>query len=73
MFEDADRDPKLVDEGALNFVIVGGGPTGTELAGALADLINLTMTREYTDLAVKRARSQRFSSSRKQNSHWPHV
>ena len=56
VFEDADRDPKLVEEGALNFVIVGGGPTGTELAGALADMINLTMTREYTDLAVKRAR-----------------
>ena len=45
VFEDADRDPKLVEKGALNFVIVGGGPTGTELAGALADMINLTMTR----------------------------
>lgn len=56
MFEDADRDPKIVEDGALNFVIIGGGPTGTELAGALADMINLTMTREYTDLAVKRAR-----------------
>ena len=56
VFEEADRNPKLVDEGALNFVIVGGGATGTELAGALADMINLTMTREYTDLAVKRAR-----------------
>ena len=55
VFEDADRDPKLVDKGALNFVIIGGGPTGTELAGALADMINLTMTREYADLAVKRA------------------
>lgn len=56
VFEEADSNPKLVNEGALNFVIVGGGPTGTELAGALADLINLTMTREYSDLAVKRAR-----------------
>jgi NADH dehydrogenase len=56
VFEEADSNPKLVDEGALNFVIVGGGPTGTELAGALADMINLTMTREYSDLAVKRAR-----------------
>jgi NADH dehydrogenase len=56
MFEDADRDPKIVEDGGLNFVIIGGGPTGTELAGALADMINLTMTREYTDLAVKRAR-----------------
>jgi NADH dehydrogenase len=55
VFEDADRDPTVLEKGALNFVIVGGGPTGTELAGALADMINLTMTREYADLAVKRA------------------
>jgi len=55
VFEDADRDQSLLDKGALNFVIVGGGPTGTELAGSLADMINFTMTREYTDLAVKRA------------------
>ena len=56
VFEAADSNPKLVNEGALNFVIVGGGPTGTELAGALADMINFTMTREYADLAVKAAR-----------------
>jgi NADH:quinone reductase (non-electrogenic) len=56
VFEEADSNPQRVNEGALNFVIVGGGPTGTELAGALADMINLTMTREYSDLAVKRAR-----------------
>jgi NADH:ubiquinone reductase (H+-translocating) len=55
MFEDADRDLGVVEKGALNFVIIGGGATGTELAGALADMINLTMTREYADLAVKRA------------------
>jgi NADH dehydrogenase len=55
VFEDADRHPGLVDKGALNFVVIGGGPTGTELAGALADMINFTMTREYPDLAVKRA------------------
>src|SRR5215467_163900 len=56
VFEDADRDPKLLDQGALNFVVVGGGATGTEIAGALADMINLTMTAEYADLAVKHAR-----------------
>ncbi|MFW6112967.1 MAG: NAD(P)/FAD-dependent oxidoreductase [Thermodesulfobacteriota bacterium] len=56
VFEDADRDPKLVDKGALNFVIVGGGPTGTEMAGALAEMINSTMTQEYRDLAVTAAR-----------------
>ncbi|MEJ2069988.1 MAG: NAD(P)/FAD-dependent oxidoreductase [Syntrophobacterales bacterium] len=56
VFEDADRDPQLVEEGALNFVIVGGGPTGTEMAGALSEMINSTMTLEYQDLAVSAAR-----------------
>jgi NADH dehydrogenase len=56
VFEDADRDPKLVDKGALNFVVVGAGPTGTETAGALADMFNDTMSIEYPDLAVKAAR-----------------
>jgi NADH dehydrogenase len=55
VFEDADRDPRLVERGALNFVIVGGGPTGTELAGALADMIRGAMTEEYADLAVNHA------------------
>jgi NADH:ubiquinone reductase (H+-translocating) len=55
VFEDADNDPALLDQGALNFVIVGGGPTGVELAGALSDLINETMTAEYHHLAVTAA------------------
>jgi NADH:ubiquinone reductase (H+-translocating) len=55
VFEDSDREPKLAEQGALNFVIVGGGPTGVEMAGSLADMIRLTMTREYTDLAIKHA------------------
>jgi NADH dehydrogenase len=56
VFEAADRDPSLVDRGALNFVVVGGGATGVETAGALADMIHWTMTVEYRDLAVKAAR-----------------
>src|SRR4051794_27236760 len=55
VFEAADRDPGLLDAGALNFVVVGGGATGVETAGALADLIHETMTVEYQDLAVHRA------------------
>jgi NADH dehydrogenase len=55
VFEDAARDPELIDRGALNFVVVGGGPTGVEMAGALADLIHETMTVEYHDLAVSAA------------------
>ena len=53
-FEAADREPGLLEKGALNFVIVGGGPTGTEIAGALADMISSTMKLEYRDLALRR-------------------
>src|SRR5262245_32967032 len=56
VFEDADRDKALLDQGALNFVIVGAGPTGVETAGALADLIRVTMAAEYKDLATDAAR-----------------
>jgi len=55
VFEAADRDPSRIDQGALTFVVVGGGPTGVELAGALADLIAETMSVEYHDLAVTAA------------------
>src|SRR3954451_4768167 len=55
VFEEADRDPDLIAQGALNFVIVGGGPTGVELAGALADLIHQTMTGEYHNLPMTSA------------------
>jgi NADH dehydrogenase len=47
LLEQVDRDPKLIDRGALNFVIVGGGPTGVEVAGAIADMINVTVPDEY--------------------------
>ena len=56
LFEDADRDPGLLDRGALNFVIVGAGATGTETAGALAEMIRDVMPHEYQDLAVRHAR-----------------
>src|SRR4051812_38679451 len=56
VFEAADREPALLDQGALNFVVVGGGATGVEIAGALADLIADTMAVEYRDLAVTAAR-----------------
>ena len=34
---------ELIQRGALNFVIVGGGPTGVEVAGAIADMVNVTV------------------------------
>jgi NADH dehydrogenase len=47
ILEQADRNPDLVQRGALNFVIVGGGPTGVEVAGALADMVRETVPPEY--------------------------
>ncbi|MEO6923986.1 MAG: NAD(P)/FAD-dependent oxidoreductase, partial [Bryocella sp.] len=32
---------------AMNFVIVGGGPTGVELAGAISDIAKLYMTKDF--------------------------
>ena len=37
-------------EAYLNFVIVGAGPTGVELAGAIAELKNNILPRDYNDL-----------------------
>ena len=56
VFEDADRDPSLVEKGALNIVIVGAGATGTEVAGAIAELIRDVLPSEFHDLAVDDAR-----------------
>lgn len=55
-FEDADRNPHLIDQGILNFVIVGAGPTGTEIAGALTDMQKHILPREFSDLLVSKAK-----------------
>jgi len=55
-FEAADRDPSVIEDGALNFVIVGGGPTGVETAGALSDLFYNLLPRDYHQLATEKAR-----------------
>src|SRR5882672_6874939 len=55
-FEAADRDPSLIRDGALTFVIVGAGPTGVETAGALADLFYNLLPKDYHRLATEEAR-----------------
>ena len=55
-WEAADRDPSLVEDGALNVVIVGGGPTGVETAGALAELYRADFANDYPELAQEQAR-----------------
>jgi NADH dehydrogenase len=47
-FELAER--QMMETGthpALNFVIIGGGPTGVELAGAISDIARLYMARDF--------------------------
>jgi NADH:ubiquinone reductase (H+-translocating) len=53
MVESADRDPALVEKGALNFVIVGAGATGTEMAGAFGDILQIWQNKENSDRAYK--------------------
>lgn len=55
-FESANADPSLVDDGALTFVVAGGGPTGVELSGALAELFQKVLVKDFKHLDVGRAR-----------------
>ncbi|HEY7917158.1 MAG TPA: NAD(P)/FAD-dependent oxidoreductase [Acidimicrobiales bacterium] len=44
--EDADSNPARATEGPLTFVVVGGGPTGVEVAGALAELLDVAVRHD---------------------------
>ena len=55
-FEFAER--QMLETGShppLQFVIVGGGPTGVELAGAISDISRLYMTRDFRHIDTKAA------------------
>ena len=43
-------------EGWLNFAVIGGGPTGVELAGALAEIARYTLAHEFRRIDSRRAR-----------------
>jgi NADH:ubiquinone reductase (H+-translocating) len=57
MFEGASHEGDAEKRKAmLTFVIVGGGPTGVETAGALAELITHVMRKDFPRLDLKEAR-----------------
>lgn len=52
-FEQAVLTRDLVERNSLiNFVLVGGGPTGVELAGALAEMKKAILQKDYPDLDI---------------------
>jgi NADH dehydrogenase len=55
-WEAADRDPSLLADGALNVVVVGGGPTGVETAGAMAELYRGDFAKDYPGVDPEDAR-----------------
>ena len=56
-FEEAERshDPEE-QRRQLTFAVVGGGPTGVELAGALGEMSRYTLARDFRSIDAKRTR-----------------
>src|SRR6266581_447958 len=53
-FERAMLEPNAERRRALlTFLVVGGGPTGVEMAGALSELIRLVLVKDYPRLNIK--------------------
>ncbi len=56
-FEQAVTEPDPARKRSLmTFVIVGGGPTGVEFAGALIELVNYVLAKDYPELGTHLAR-----------------
>lgn len=63
-FEEAILKDSINEQEALmNFVIVGGGPTGVETAGALAELKMHVLPNDYPDLDLRRMQINIVESS----------
>jgi NADH dehydrogenase len=55
-FERVDANPGLAHRGALTFVLVGGGPTGVEMAGSLVELFSQVLKKDYPNVDVAMTR-----------------
>lgn len=58
-FELAEQEPDPARQAELlNFVIVGGGPTGVEMAGAIAEIKEFTLRRDFRNIDPRTAKVQ---------------
>lgn len=58
-FETAERRAHLTGrQEPLSFAVIGGGPTGVELAGAIADLARLALAKDFNAIDTLKARVQ---------------
>ena len=56
-FEKAELEPDPAQQQALlTFIVVGAGPTGVEMAGAIADLAHKSIVRDFRRISPKSAR-----------------
>lgn len=56
-FEEAERTSDLDEQNRyLTFVLVGGGPTGVELAGAIAEMARNTLKRDFKTIDVSQTK-----------------
>lgn len=63
-FELAERKAALTgDHSPLNFVVIGGGPTGVELAGAIADIARQALKKDFKAIDTTKARVMLFEGS----------
>ena len=63
-FELAERQAYLKgSHDPLNFVVVGGGPTGVELAGAIADIARQALAKDFKAIDTRKARVILFEGS----------
>ncbi len=63
-FELAERDAYLTGkQRQLNFVVVGGGPTGVELAGAIADIARQALAKDFMAIDTRKTRVILFEGS----------
>lgn len=63
-FELAERQAYLTgDHKPLNFVVIGGGPTGVELAGAIAGIARQALSKDFKTIDTTKARVMLFEGS----------